>query len=206
MPDIPVAGGGPGAYDPDMEARLTRLEEDSREVKATLTRLDDRMARLEPMVERLARLEPMVERLVTLFETTLPHLAAKAEVADLRTEMHDQYSGLRAEMHTGFNEQREATKERFNRLQTEMSERFGGLQIEMNERFGGVRLEIARTESNLYNEISNGDNRLHNDIADLRTELRVGLMEKPSKIYLWSVIGVLVAAYAAGLAGVAVLR
>jgi hypothetical protein len=58
----------------------------------------------------------------------------------------------------------------------------------------------------LYNEISNGDNRLRNDISDLRTELRVGLMEKPSKTYLWSVIGVLIAAYAAGLAGIAALR
>ena len=158
MPNIPVAGGGPGAYDPDMEARLARLEEDSREVKAVLARLDDRMGRLEPMVERLTRLEPMVERLtrlepmverltrlepmverltrlepmverlVTVFEATLPHLATKAEVAELRTEMHQ-----------GFNEQRSETNERFNGLQIEMNNRFG----EFSERLGDVRLEIA---------------------------------------------------------------
>jgi hypothetical protein len=35
---------------------------------------------------------------------------------------------------------------------------------------------------------------------------RVGLMEKPSKTHLWGIIGVLIAAYATGLAGLAVLR
>jgi septal ring factor EnvC (AmiA/AmiB activator) len=195
MPDIPIAGGGPGAYDPDMEARLARLEEDSREVKAVLARLDDRMGRLEPMVERLSRLEPMVERLVSMFEATLPHLATKAEVAELRTEMHQ-----------GFNAQRSETNERFNGLQLEMNNRLGGLQIEFSERLGNVRLEIAHTDSNLYNEISNTNSRLRNDIAELRTELRVGLMDKPSKTYLWGIIGVLIAAYATGLAGIALLR
>ena len=189
MPDIPVAGGGgSGACDPDMEAPLARLEEDSRDVKAALRRL-------EPMVERLARLEPMVERLVTLFEATLPHLATKVEVANLRMEMQQ-----------GFNAQRAETNERFSSLHVEMNERFNGMQLEMKERFGEARLEIARTESNLYNEISNGDSRLRNDIANLRTGLRVGLMDKPSETYLRGVIGVLIAAYAAGLAGLAVLR
>jgi hypothetical protein len=153
------------------------------------------LARLEPMVERLTRLEPMVERLVTLFETVLPHLATKAEVSDLRTEMHDQYAALRTEMQSGSDDQRTETKERFT-----------SLQIEMNERFREVRLEIARTETNLYNEISNGDNRLRNDISGLRTELRVGPMEKPSKTYLCSVIGALITAYLTGLAGIAALR
>ena len=65
MPDIPVAGGGGSPYNPDMEARLSRLEEDLREVKATNTRLEAAVIRIEAMLT-----------------ATLPHLATKAELAD----------------------------------------------------------------------------------------------------------------------------
>jgi hypothetical protein len=65
MPDIPVAGGGGSPYNPDMEARLSRLEEDMREVKATNTRLEAAVIRIEAMLT-----------------ATLPHLATKAELAD----------------------------------------------------------------------------------------------------------------------------
>jgi hypothetical protein len=54
---------------------------------------------------------------------------------------------------------------------------------------------------------------LDGKITDLRSEmhselgqLRVELAEKPSKTYLWAILGVLIAAYAAGLAGLAVLK
>jgi hypothetical protein len=65
MPDVPVAGGGGSPYNPDMEARLSRLEEDMREVKATNTRLEAAVIRIEAMLT-----------------ATLPHLATKAELAD----------------------------------------------------------------------------------------------------------------------------
>jgi hypothetical protein len=69
MPDIPVAGGGGSPYNPDMEARLSRLEEDMREVKATNTRLEAAVIRIEAMLT-----------------ATLPHLATKAEVVQLRAD------------------------------------------------------------------------------------------------------------------------
>ena len=94
-------------------------------------------------------------------------------------------------MLAGFEEQRTATNQ---------------LRADMDERFNNARVEAMRSEANLYNKISAGDTRLHNEISDLRTEMRVSLMEKPSKTYLWSTIGVLIAAYAAGLAGLAALR
>jgi hypothetical protein len=50
------------------EARVDRLEEDMREIRATL-------ARLEPMISRI--------------DAVLPHLATKAELADLRGELAD---------------------------------------------------------------------------------------------------------------------
>jgi len=44
------------------------------------------------------------------------------------------------------------------------------------------------------------------ELADLRGEIRADLGEKPGKIYMWGILAVLVAAYAAGLAGLAVLK
>jgi hypothetical protein len=65
MPDIPVAGPAGAPYNPDMEARISRLEEDMREVKATG-----------------ARLEAAAIRIETMLSATLPHLATKAELAE----------------------------------------------------------------------------------------------------------------------------
>lgn len=72
--DQPSSGGG---YDPALEARVARLEEDVRDIKATL-------ARLEPMIIRI--------------DAILPHLATKAELAELRTEVKTDLAGLRAEL------------------------------------------------------------------------------------------------------------
>ncbi len=50
----------------------------------------------------------------------------------------------------------------------------------------------------------------HAQVAELRTELRAGLADKPGKVYLWAVLGVLVAtivaSYGAGLAALTILR
>src|ERR1700722_8431452 len=69
MPDIPVAGHGGGPYDRGMEARISRLEEDMREVKSAVGRLEATTIRIEAMLA-----------------ATLPHLATKAELAELRAE------------------------------------------------------------------------------------------------------------------------
>jgi len=65
MPDTPVAGPHGPYYDPLMEARVSRLEEEMREEKAAR-----------------ARLEAAVLRVETILTTTLPHLATKADLAE----------------------------------------------------------------------------------------------------------------------------
>lgn len=70
-----VAPGGPDPHDPRVEMRVGRLEEDMREVKAIL-----------------GRLEAMLVRMDARLEATLPHLATKAEVADLRAALADKPS------------------------------------------------------------------------------------------------------------------
>lgn len=77
MPDTPIAQQGGGPYDPAMEARVSRLEEHFGDLKSTVASLDARTAGLELSV---ARIEAMLA-------AALPHLATKAAVADLRSEM-----------------------------------------------------------------------------------------------------------------------
>jgi hypothetical protein len=70
MPDIPVAGPAGGPYDRGMEARITRLEDDMRDVKSAVVRLEATTIEIKAMLA-----------------ATLPHLATKAELAQLRADL-----------------------------------------------------------------------------------------------------------------------
>jgi hypothetical protein len=106
-----------------MEERVARLEEDMKDVKSLLSRL-----------------EPVIIRIDATLTSTLPHLATRVEVgravSDLRVEM----SSLRVEM--------------------------SSLRVEMNQK-----------------------------LSDL-----------PTRTYMWGILGVLITAYGAGLAALAVIR
>jgi hypothetical protein len=65
MPDTPVARHRGGPYDPAMEIRVSRLEEDMRDMKSSMTRLEMTTVRIE-----------------TMLATTLPYLATKADLAE----------------------------------------------------------------------------------------------------------------------------
>jgi hypothetical protein len=60
-----------------MEARVSRLEEHMGDVKSAIASLDARVARVEIAVIEIK----------AMLAATLPHLATKAEVAELRTDM-----------------------------------------------------------------------------------------------------------------------
>jgi len=53
MPDTPLADRDGGPYDPPLERRVARLEEDGRQVIAAITRLEEPIARLETRGDRL---------------------------------------------------------------------------------------------------------------------------------------------------------
>ena len=138
MPDSRIENLGPGPYDPSMEARVARLEDDMREVKTIL-----------------GRLEPMIIRMDTVLGTVLPTLATKTELVELRSELRGEITESRSE----------------------------------------ARGELAEFRSDLRGEM-----------AELRSDLRAQLAEMPSKTYMWGILGVLITAYAAGLAAMAVIR
>jgi glycerol kinase len=81
MPDTPVAGPHGPHYDPLMEARISRLEEEMREEKTAR-----------------ARLEVAVLEIKTILTTILPHLATKADIAETKTEIAELRADLRADL------------------------------------------------------------------------------------------------------------
>ena len=64
-------------HDPGMDARVSRLEDDLGDVKATLRRL-------EPMIARI--------------DAILPHLATKVDLMDVRTELKTEIASVRIEI------------------------------------------------------------------------------------------------------------
>lgn len=72
MPDSPIGKHFPHPYDPSMELRITRLEDDMRDVKGAVSRLET----------SLADVRQSVTRIETMFAATIPHLATKADLAD----------------------------------------------------------------------------------------------------------------------------
>jgi uncharacterized coiled-coil protein SlyX len=63
--DGPVEPSSGGPYDPSLEPRLSRVENDVRDIKDVLVELKVTVARMEAKLD-----------------ATLPHLATKADIAD----------------------------------------------------------------------------------------------------------------------------
>ena len=68
------------------------------------------------------------------------------------------------------------------------------------------RLEISVAEIETMLEATLPHLATKAELAELRTELRTGLADKPSKIYMWGVLATLITADAAGLAALAIVR
>jgi hypothetical protein len=83
--DEPVEPGSGGRYGPDTEPRLSRVEHDVRDLKDTqadlksiVTRIE---AKLDAVLPHLATKADLANMRATL-DATLPHLATKADLAD----------------------------------------------------------------------------------------------------------------------------
>ncbi|HVC59284.1 MAG TPA: hypothetical protein VND19_02825 [Acetobacteraceae bacterium] len=175
MPDTPVDRPNPPAYDPDHEVRISRLEDDVRDGKATL-----------------AQMVPMLVRIDSMLTATLPHLATKAEFAELRAEVKSDIAGLRTEVKSDIAGLRTEVKSDLAELRAESRSDLGGLRAQVNSDVGGLRTVVKSDTSAIIATL-----------AHLATKAE--LAEKPSKAYLWGVLAALIAAYATGLAGLAIL-
>jgi hypothetical protein len=167
MPDTPVDRPEPSPYDPGHEGRISRLEDEMRDVKATL-----------------AQMLPILVRIDSTLTATLPHLATKAEMADLRGEIKAEVADLRGELKAEIGDLRGEVTTQIASVRAEIA----GLRTAGQADFASVKSELAV---------------IRTDMAHLATKAE--LAEKPSKAYLWGVLAALIATYATGLAGLAVL-
>jgi hypothetical protein len=138
MPDTPVEATSHGPYDPGIEVRVTRLEDDVREMRGTLTQL-----------------VPVLTRIDATLSSTLPHLATKAELADLRLELTSALSATRSE-----------TASEFSAVRSEMASAFSTTRSEA----ANTRSELVEMIAELRSEASDTKAALIGIIAELRSE------------------------------------
>jgi hypothetical protein len=175
VPDTPVDHPNPPDYGPNHEARISRLENDVQDIKATL-----------------GQMVPMLVRIDSMLSATLPHLATKAEVAELRTELKSDMANLRAEV-----------KSDMASLRSEVKSDLANLRADIQADMGKLRSDVQADVGNLRTEVKSDTSAIMTTLAHLATKAE--LAEKPSKAYLWGVLAALIATYATGLAGLAVL-
>jgi hypothetical protein len=71
---------------------------------------------------------------------------------------------------------------------------------DIKETLTDLRVMIARMDAQLPHLATKSE------IAHLEARMEAGFAEKPSKTYMWGILGVLLTAYACGLAALAILR
>ena len=191
MTDTSIADPTPPPYDAQMEALVSRLESDMGDVRSIL-----------------GQMMPMLVRVESMLTSTLPHLATKSEVADLRVEMHTGLGHMRSEIGSVRGEIGGLRGE-VNALRGEMHREIGDLRGEMHREIGELCGEMNREIGKVRVEFGDLRGEVNREIGSVRSEigsLRADLADKPGKVYLWGVLTAMVAAYAAGLAALAVLK
>lgn len=211
MPDIPIADEGDDGYAHPMEERVSKVEADIRDIKSSIFDMREIIIRMDAKLD-----------------ATLPHLATKAEFADLRTEMATGFSNLRTEMVSGDAALRHQMMDESAALRTEiaanstalrkemadistalrkeMADNSIALRAEMADTSAKLRAEMAASSATHRAEMADNSTSLRSEMAALRVEMVAGFAEKPSKTYMWGILAVLLTAYSCGLAGLAVLK
>jgi SMC interacting uncharacterized protein involved in chromosome segregation len=189
MTDSSVAPANRRPYDLPMEDRVARLEGDMQDVKSVLSRL-----------------EPMIVRIDATLTATLPNLATKAEVADMRSDLTREISDLRTEMTADISGLRTEMTAEISGLRTEMTADISGLRAEVSRDISGLRNDNISLRADITTEIGGLRVEMTKEIGALRTEMIARFADVPTKTYLWGILGVLITAYGSGLAALAILK
>jgi hypothetical protein len=174
MPDTPVEPKNNDPYHPDLQVRVSRLEDDVHDVKATM-----------------GQLVLLVTEMKATLDATLPHLATKAELADMRTEMKADMGQFRQEMTAGMARFRQEVTADMAQLRQDVTAEVSDHRLETAAEFAAVRQATSDLRVVMTSEFA---------------AFRAELAEKPSKTYMWGVLTALLTAYACGLAALAILK
>jgi hypothetical protein len=166
--DGPVEPEGGEHYDRGIEPRLSRVEHDVRDLKDTL-----------------ADLKTIVVRMDAKLDAVLPHLATKADVANLENKLVAM--GANMDLRFGAVDAKfDAVDAKFEAMDAKMDAKFDAMDAKMDAKLGVM------------------DARLEATLPHLAT--KADLADKPSKTYMWGILAALLTAYACGLAALAVLK
>src|ERR1700722_8706567 len=171
MPDTSVDATPPR---PDIEFRVGRLEQDMGDVKSIL-------GQMLPLIVRI--------------DATMPHLATKAEVQAAFGTLDGKIGALDGKIGT--------LAADFGTAIGTLDGKIGALDGKVGTLVGAQDGKIGALDGKI-GALDGKIGTLEGKIGDLRAEMhsefgkvRAELAEKPSKTYLWMVLGVLVMAYAA---------
>jgi uncharacterized protein YicC (UPF0701 family) len=184
--DGPVEPEGGEHYDRGIEPRLSRVEHDVRDLKDTL-----------------ADLKTIVVRMDAKLDAVLPHLATKADVANLENKL----VAMGADMDLRFgavdakfdavDAKFEAMDAKFEAMDAKMDAKFDAMDAKMDAKFDAM-------DAKMDAKLGVMDARLEATLPHLAT--KADLADKPSKTYMWGILAALLTACACGLAALAVLK
>jgi hypothetical protein len=129
MADFPVEYETSPPYPLPMEDRVARLEEDMRDVKSVLSRL-----------------EPMIIRIDVTLASTLPHLATRVEAIAMRSEINKDFADLRGDINKDITGLRGDINKDIRDLRVEVNQRF----TEVNQRLGDVNMRMSDFPTKTY--------------------------------------------------------
>jgi uncharacterized protein YicC (UPF0701 family) len=177
--DGPVEPEGGEHYDRGIEPRLSRVEHDVRDLKDTL-----------------ADLKTIVVRMDAKLDAVLPHLATKADVANLENKL----VAMGADMDLRFgavDAKFDAVDAKFEAMDAKMDAKFDAMDAKMDAKFDAM-------DAKMDAKLGVMDARLEATLPHLAT--KADLADKPGKTYMWGILAALLTAYACGLAALAVLK
>ena len=129
-----TAPPGETPHDPWMDARVTRLEDDMGEIKATLRRLEPMIVRLDAVVPHLATKADLTSE-ISAVRTDLTR-----EIAAVRTDLTSEIAGVRTEI---------------GMVRKELTAEIGVVRKEVTMEIGAVRKDLSTDIRALQSDVSN---------------------------------------------------
>jgi len=136
MTDLSVEGDVRQSYDPPMEERVARLEEDMRDVKSVLSRL-----------------EPMIIRIDATLTATLPNLVTKAELAELRIDVTKEIGDVRTGLTKEITDVRTDLGQEIANVRTDLGREVADLRIDLGKEVEDLRTDLGQKITDLRTEM-----------------------------------------------------
>lgn len=142
QPAVDQGEGGP--HDRGMEGRVARLEDDMRDIKATLLRLEPMIIRIDAAVPHLATRQELVSLELSMTRNLAEQRAElKQDLAELREDLTAQRTELKADLAA----QRTELKEELAAQRAELKGDLATQERTTEAGFANIRLELARKPS-----------------------------------------------------------